>query len=479
MFNSQCQCIPNYFYSAVANQCIPQSSACGTNFVLINNQCVCPSGFGILNTQCVVCPTNSFVDASGNCTCSTSGMVFDNFTNICIFCNGIGRAIVNGRCGCSPNFYPTDTACLSCIANSTYNLTNKTCVCNQNYSLVNGNCILSNTTCPPNSTFNNSTQQCICNTQGQYIINGVCQACPQFSSWNGSSCICNATYFNINGTCLQCDANSFYSSTLSTCICNNGFFGTFNNCTRCHPSCLTCNGASSSQCLTCPINTNLISGTCLFACAAGTYQTNTNQCLPCDLSCATCNGPANTQCLTCRSNGILVNGTCRVSCAAGTYLSSNNQCLPCDSSCAACSGPGNAVCTSCFGGFTLINGVCRANTPNNSSRLSLKGFVLGNQVIYQGVALSLLPTPILSNGCTICNNLFLITVNSKFSTITTTQQFLNTTQYWWMITFNFTDASSIPTFEFTIKINPIHSNFFTSTDMAQLLIGSFSQSMFN
>ena len=93
--------------------------------------------------------------------------------------------------------------------------------------------------------------------------------------------------------------------------------------------------------------------------------------------------------------------------------------------------------------------------------------------------MNLMPTVILSTGCAICNNLFLITTNSKFSTISYTQQFLNNSQYWFIISFNFPDANSIPTFEFTIRINPIHANFFTLGDMAQLLTGSFSQSMFN
>jgi len=93
--------------------------------------------------------------------------------------------------------------------------------------------------------------------------------------------------------------------------------------------------------------------------------------------------------------------------------------------------------------------------------------------------MTLMPTAILSTGCTICNNLFLITANSKFSTITFTQQFLSSSQYWFIISFVFPDASSIPTFEYTIRINPIHANFFTLTDMAQLLTGSFNQQMFN
>jgi hypothetical protein len=109
----------------------------------------------------------------------------------------------------------------------------------------------------------------------------------------------------------------------------------------------------------------------------------------------------------------------------------------------------------------------------------LRGHVLGNQIIYQGVSMSLMPTAILSGGCSICNNLFTVTVNSQFATITVSQQYLANTQYWFMLSFAFPDASTIPSFEFTIGINPIHANFFTSQDMAQLLTGSFTQSMFN
>jgi hypothetical protein len=196
--------------------------------------------------------------------------------------------------------------------------------------------------------------------------------------------------------------NSFYSNTQFTCVCRDGFFGTWNQCSRCDSSCATCNGAGSNQCLTCP------------------------------------------------SSSTLVSGFCRVNCGAGTFVNNLNQCTPCDSSCANCSGPGNNLCTSCRSGFTLRNGFCTANPPSPpagvSSVISLRGFVLGNKQIYQGVSMSLMPTGILSAGCTICNNLFTVTTNSQFATITTAQQYLSNTQFWFLITFDFTGSSTVPTF---------------------------------
>jgi len=330
--------------------------------------------------------------------------------------------------------------------------------------MSNGQCVLS-VNCPFSSYWNPSLQQCSCNYAGMYVINGYCQLCIQNSTWNGSACACNPgyipsnglciqnctanTYWNgiacqcnsgyyiIGGTCQRCDVNSYYSNTQFTCVCNNGYFGTWNQCSKCDSSCATCSGAGTNQCLTCP------------------------------------------------TNYLLISGYCKISCSAGTYINSLNQCSPCDSSCTACSGPGNNLCTSCGTGLTLTNGYCVATptptpTPTGvTSAISLRGYVLGVNTIYQGVAVSLLPTAILSGGCSICNNLFTINVNSQFATITTAQQYISNTQYWFVITFSFPGASTVPTFQYTIAINPTQASYFTSADMAQSLTGSFSQSQFN
>ena len=121
---------------------------------------------------------------------------------------------------------------------------------------------------------------------------------------------------------------------------------------------------------------------------------------------------------------------------------------------------------------------CEAPPASASHKLTLRGSVLGNGVIYQGVALNAMPTTILANGCNVCNNLLTITVNSLFTGITVTQQYISNSQYWFIISFTFTSASAVPTFEFTVSLNQNYANDFTSQDMAQLLTGSFSSSAF-
>ena len=264
--------------------------------------------------------------------------------------------------------------------------------------MINGYCQI----CTQNSTWNGSA--CACNP-GYVPSTGLCmQNCTGNTFWNGFTCQCNPGYYIITGTCQLCDFNSVYSNTQLTCVCKDGYFGTWNQCSRC------------------------------------------------DSSCARCSGPGSNQCLTCPSGSSFTSGYCKIVCSAGTYINNLNQCTPCDSSCATCSGPGNNLCSSCGTGFTLTNGYCKANTPvvpvvpGVTSAISLKGYTLGSGKIYQGVALNLMPTAILTAGCSVCDNLFSITVNSQFAAITTSQQFITNTLYWFIIIFDFTGASSVPTF---------------------------------
>ena len=78
---------------------------------------------------------------------------------------------------------------------------------------------------------------------------------------------------------------------------------------------------------------------------------STGICKPCDPSCATCNGPFSTNCL---------------SCVPQKYLNtSTHQCIDCDTSCATCSGSGPTNCLTCQAGFFLASGYgrCIASCP--------------------------------------------------------------------------------------------------------------------
>lgn len=66
-------------------------------------------------------------------------------------------------------------------------------------------------------------------------------------------------------------------------------------------SCLTCNGSSESQCITCRPGRFAYDGKCLNSCPDGYYGDKKRQeCMACPTGCATCT--TNGFCLTCKEN---------------------------------------------------------------------------------------------------------------------------------------------------------------------------------
>lgn len=520
-FNNQCICIPGFTYSNSAGQCVQQSTSCGTNYVWSNGNCVCPSPFGVINNMCMTCPANSFVNSVGNCQCISgfslssltltcvaqnncwpnstpnslgqcvcnngffnqgnqcipqtcpSGQVFngiacvcptgqfiDAITNQCTFCNNFGQAVQGNTCVCSPAFFPTSTGCAPCPANSVYNSNTRQCACLTGFTPSNGQCI-STPSCPSGAQWNPSTSSCQCTIQGQNIINGTCAPCPANSQWNGTACQCQGNLVLIGNTCtVACSVGSTWNGT--ACVCSSGY------------------NLIGGQCVVCDPNSsyNTTQATCL--CNSGFYG-NWQRCFNCDSSCATCSGPANTQCTSCRGTSTLnSNGGCTTGCPSGQYVNPNNRCSPCIENCALCfSGDSCTTCASGFGtSLSVVNGniviACTAIPTGTSSRLSLRSHVIGNGVVYQGVAMSLMPTQILADGCAICDNLLLVKIVSSFASATASVSYVTDSQYWFLITFDFTGAAFIPTFQFTVQINPIHANYFTAADMAQKLVSAIN-----
>lgn len=73
------------------------------------------------------------------------------------------------------------------------------------------------------------------------------------------------------------------------------------SCASCHLSCLTCNGSSESQCITCRSGRFSHDGKCLNSCPDGYYGDKKRQeCMACPTGCATCSN--NGFCLTCKEN---------------------------------------------------------------------------------------------------------------------------------------------------------------------------------
>lgn len=119
---------------------------------------------------------------------------------------------------------------------------------------------------------------------------------------------------------------------------------------------------------------------------------------------------------------------------------------------------------------------CQAPSKSANSLLSLQGKVLGNGVLLQGVTLSLMPTSIVANGCDICKSLLTVQASSSFATITAATDFVTNSQYWFVVKFTLPAVPFIPSFKFTIQIDPQYAKYFSSEDMAQKITGSYDSS---
>lgn len=79
-----------------------------------------------------------------------------------------------------------------------------------------------------------------------------------------------------------------------------------------------------------------------------------------------------------------------------------------------------------------------------------------------------LPTALLANNCAACSDLFDVSAISAIAQISTEQAFVQNTQYWFIVTFKFTNiANIIPLFQTLVKINTKYANYFSPIEMSQ------------
>lgn len=505
--NSQvgCVCMVNYFM--VNGQCISCQANSGWN----GTACVCLSGYYVINGACTQCPPNSAWNGSA-CACQTGYYLV---AGVCqqpppnMVWNGSGFV-------CANNYHLIGGICSLCPPKSTWNGT--ACVCGGKQYLINGVC----TQCDPRSTYNGSA--CVCNN-GFYLIGGSCSQCQANSAWNGSACVCINGYYPSGKNCLACGANSAWNG--SACACNNGYYLINNVCTACSANqvwdgsncvCAANYYLIGGVCQTCPPNTswngsacipncspkaywngsacacqsgyNLIQGACLPCDANSVYDGTTCNCNPgffgnyqlctaCDSSCATCSQAGPNGCTTCPA-GITINqGACVAGCGVGRVYF-GLVCVNCPDQCVTCSNVN--TCTQCAQGYILLQSIVNGNlvigctlpgTSSAGSQLALTGIVIGNNVIYQGVTLSSLPTYFLTTNCESCSDLLLVTIIPNNLGITYTTQYVLYSQYWFIIAFSYTSAVA-PNFQFKVQINYKYASYFTSADMAQGLFNSVS-----
>lgn len=76
---------------------------------------------------------------------------------------------------------------------------------------------------------------------------------------------------------------------------------TINSCVPCSPSCQTCYGDRSDQCLSCTLPKHLMGSTCVSECPKGMFHSQVSHtCAACYATCESCSGPNDNDCHSCK-----------------------------------------------------------------------------------------------------------------------------------------------------------------------------------
>ena len=205
-----CVCVEGSVFLRGSCQTIP---TCPQNAYFNGLTCVCNSGFILENGRCTTvnvaipsCPKNAYFNGV-SCTCECG--FYQSALGVCAPCptgtnwNGITCSTSND---CANGYYrnPVSDWCEpegpSCGANAAWN--GATCACSAGYSLINGLC----QTCPEGTSFDGA--QCSSKANGNCGSNQI--------SVNGA-CVCSAGFFDINGSCLACPANTKWNGRFCDC----------------------------------------------------------------------------------------------------------------------------------------------------------------------------------------------------------------------------------------------------------------------
>ena len=195
----------------------------------------------------------------------------------------------------------------------------------------------------------------------------LCEPCSALClSCNGTSpfqCMsCGPPFILNNGSCVNsCPDGKFINVQDSVLVCE-----------KCDKSCLTCAG-NATACTSCRTNySRHEDGKCVKSCAEGQYADSNEQCQSCHPSCRNCNDDSASSCTACGTKDdqqllFLHKGECMASCPSSLFADTgNHECKHCDGTCGSCSGPSSSECKSCNQGRFLLGsgvGVCVLHCP--------------------------------------------------------------------------------------------------------------------
>ena len=175
------------------------------------------------------------------------------------------------------------------------------------------------------------------------------------------SCYCPDGTADMGGFCESCAAQCATCTTVSVCdTCAEGF--------------VTSNTNGVTSC-SCPIGHVQQGAECLplihTACATARTYPEGVECKDCDSSCSSCEGAASTQCLSCRQGMTFSlyesNTLGQCVCNEGAWLENEERC-GCEVGCASChSNRGEYICSACLPGWVMNGQACTCDSPKTQT----------------------------------------------------------------------------------------------------------------
>ena len=155
-----------------------------------------------------------------------------------------------------------------------------------------------------------------------------------FINFTNASCdLCDSSCLTCNGPfkqeCTSCNIQNGLYLYQNICVkgCPYGTFSDLNYYGNIYQMCIqifeSCIGPGVFNCASCSSNYLYYfanTKTCLMACPLKTFLSITSsECVMCDSSCLSCNGPSANDCLSCSINLYFLKNTCMSSCPNGYY----------------------------------------------------------------------------------------------------------------------------------------------------------------
>ncbi|CDW87691.1 fu domain containing protein [Stylonychia lemnae] len=278
----------------------------------------CKTCKGSTNKDCLICKNPALLQQNGACKVRCDEGFYGDANQVCQPCHpfcGTCTTKFSTDCGsCVAGYFlqPGSSECLSDCPLGYYGDT------------VTHACLLCHYSCKTCSGYGADTctvcatgflrQGSLCVTKcddNQFVVDGVCKSCDPK---------CSTCYGYNDNECYTCAENTitligyFYFQNSCKGLCPDGYYqdNFSRECKKCNPRCETCiSDTFCTKCIEGPYQLN--NGECtFFTCLDNQYRAIKPQlsCYECDPSCLTCQGKSQFDCLSCRPKNMLVAQQC-------------------------------------------------------------------------------------------------------------------------------------------------------------------------